>query len=63
MEFVEADIKEATRDYTESQLLGVGGFGSVYKGIMRGTFVAVKVLSEVYYIYIYIIICTYNYID
>ncbi|KAG8379551.1 hypothetical protein BUALT_Bualt07G0100800 [Buddleja alternifolia] len=40
------ELLRATEQFSESNLLGMGGFGSVYKGIMRdGTVLAVKVFS------------------
>ncbi|KAB1221212.1 hypothetical protein CJ030_MR2G020390 [Morella rubra] len=40
------ELCQGTNDFCESNLLGCGGFGSVYKGILSdGTVVAVKVLN------------------
>ncbi|KAK6138028.1 hypothetical protein DH2020_028224 [Rehmannia glutinosa] len=40
------ELQQATDGYNESNLLGMGGFGAVYKGILRdGTVLAVKVLN------------------
>ncbi|CAL2225825.1 unnamed protein product [Prunus armeniaca] len=40
------ELRRATNDFCESNALGVGSFGSVYKGILsNGTTVAVKVLN------------------
>jgi LRR receptor-like serine/threonine-protein kinase FLS2 len=40
------ELRSGTNNFCESNLLGTGGFGSVYKGILSdGTIVAVKVLN------------------
>ncbi|GLJ53623.1 hypothetical protein SUGI_1143840 [Cryptomeria japonica] len=40
--FTFAEIQEATNNFDESLILGVGGFGKVYEGEVDGTKVAVK---------------------
>uniref|UniRef100_A0A0C9RQL7 TSA: Wollemia nobilis Ref_Wollemi_Transcript_1758_3719 transcribed RNA sequence n=1 Tax=Wollemia nobilis TaxID=56998 RepID=A0A0C9RQL7_9CONI len=41
--FTFAEIQEATKNFDENLILGVGGFGKVYKGVLEdGTKVAVK---------------------
>ena len=47
MQMTEEDLKAATNDFDQSNRIGVGGFGSVYKGYFRCTYIAVKVLSTV----------------
>ena len=47
MQFSEEEMSKATRDFSKDLLLGSGGFGVVYKGIINGTYVAVKKLTEV----------------
>ncbi|KAI7731215.1 hypothetical protein M8C21_030815 [Ambrosia artemisiifolia] len=45
--FTYKQIKAATDDFAESNKLGEGGFGSVYKGVLLdGTLIAVKQLSS-----------------
>ena len=40
------ELRYATNDFSEANILGVGSFGSVFKGILsEGTFIAVKVLN------------------
>lgn len=41
--FTSKEMKRATNGFAKDRVLGIGGFGEVYKGILRdGTFVAVK---------------------
>ena len=46
MQFSE-EMSKATRDFSNDLVLGSGGFGVVYKGIINGTYVTVKKLTEV----------------
>ncbi|XP_047067374.1 U-box domain-containing protein 33-like isoform X1 [Lolium rigidum] len=41
-EFSYEEIKEATNDFSDSKKIGQGGCGSVYKGFLRHTTVAIK---------------------
>lgn len=65
-----SDLEKATKSFSEENLIGKGGFGRVYRGYMRSTTVAIKVLSEViniimfpmlyvsvYFIYILYVAC------
>lgn len=40
-----SEIKEATRNFDPSFKIGEGGYGSIYKGVLRYTPVAIKVLN------------------
>ncbi|CAN1237162.1 U-box domain-containing protein 33 [Linum grandiflorum] len=44
-EFTKSEIEEATSNFHDSLKIGEGGFGSIYKGEMRFTQVAVKLLD------------------
>ncbi|KAJ4803354.1 cysteine-rich RECEPTOR-like kinase [Rhynchospora pubera] len=46
LKFHYKDLKSATKDFSEENKLGAGGFGDVYKGLLKnGTIVAVKRLA------------------
>ena len=47
LEFKNDDLKYATNNFLDSQKLASGGFGTVFKGFLNGSFVAVKVFSAV----------------
>ena len=47
MVFTQMDIENATESFSSDLVIGKGGFGTVYRGILRCTDVAVKVLSKV----------------
>jgi hypothetical protein len=48
MQFTSKELAEATNGYRRSTLIGKGGYGSVYKGLVRGCLeVAIKVLTVV----------------
>ena len=46
-EFTEDDLKIATNNFSAVRRLGDGGFGTVYRGYMNGTNLAIKKLTEV----------------
>lgn len=44
-EFSYSELQEATQGFDEEHKIGEGGFGSVYKGFLRNTTVAIKLLN------------------
>ncbi|XP_073012229.1 U-box domain-containing protein 33-like isoform X2 [Typha latifolia] len=44
-EFSHSEIEEATNNFDESLKIGEGGYGSVYKGFLRHTVVAIKMFN------------------
>ena len=47
MEFTHEEVRKATDSFSSANLIGEGGFGKVYKGTLRFTAVAIKVLNPV----------------
>lgn len=47
MEFSGVEVSQATKDFCVDTRIGEGGFGSVYRGTLRHTQVAIKRLSQV----------------
>ena len=45
-EFSFAEIEKATRNFDSSVKIGEGGYGSIYKGFLRHTLVAIKMLHS-----------------
>lgn len=43
-EFLFSEIEEATNNFDLSLKIGEGGYGSIYKGVLRNTLVAIKML-------------------
>lgn len=46
-EFSFLEIEEATCNFNPSLKIGEGGYGSIFKGILRHTEVAIKILSPI----------------
>ena len=44
---VSSELAEATQNYGRASIIGKGGYGTVYKGNLRYSTVAIKVLSQV----------------
>ncbi|KAG1355025.1 U-box domain-containing protein 33 [Cocos nucifera] len=44
VEFSYSDLEQATQNFSDSLKIGEGGFGRVYKGFLRNTAVAIKML-------------------
>ena len=44
-EFSSLEIEEATQNFDPSLKIGEGGYGSIYKGLLRHTLVAIKMLN------------------
>lgn len=45
MEFSILELTEATSNFDEKLKIGEGGYGSVYKGVLHCTTVAIRVLN------------------
>lgn len=47
MVYLPSDLLAATKDFDETNIIGTGGFGMVFRGSIRHCDVAVKRLTEV----------------
>ena len=47
--FTYHDVKDGTDNFSEKNILGEGGFGIVYRAVLKSTVCAVKILKEVSY--------------
>lgn len=50
LQFDISELKECTRGFSPDHVIGEGGFGRVYWGLIRGTKAAIKVLTKVSYV-------------
>ena len=48
MEFMAKELADATRNYSRTSIVGKGGYGIVYRGTLRYSTVAIKILSQVH---------------
>ncbi|CAM0956275.1 unnamed protein product [Alopecurus aequalis] len=45
-EFSLSELRQATRNFSDTMKIGEGGFGCVYRGVLRNTTVAIKILHS-----------------
>ena len=57
--FSAIEIREATGNFSQLSILGKGGFGTVYQGYLKGTKVAIKRFTEVWFGKQYVHLSTY----